>query len=110
MARSLGTFDSSGSAGAGTAGCVLANRPSADPDVHSVLLLQAGGDDDWIWIHIPVGYLDLHRQSRAPSRCSPHRDPIAAAERPIDPRRGARYRVRRLYSSINAMIYMRPGP
>ena len=42
--------------GAGTAGCVLANRLSADPDVR-VLVLEAGGKDDWIWIHIPVGYL-----------------------------------------------------
>jgi choline dehydrogenase len=43
-------------AGGGTAGCVLANRLSADPDTR-VLLLEAGGRDDWIWIHIPVGYL-----------------------------------------------------
>jgi len=43
-------------AGGGTAGCTLANRLSADPEV-TVLLLEAGGPDDWIWIHIPVGYL-----------------------------------------------------
>jgi choline dehydrogenase len=55
MMRSSGTFDYV-IAGAGTAGCVLANRLSADPDV-TVLLLEAGGRDDWIWIHIPVGYL-----------------------------------------------------
>ncbi|MFZ4757874.1 MAG: GMC family oxidoreductase N-terminal domain-containing protein, partial [Burkholderiaceae bacterium] len=42
--------------GAGTAGCLLANRLSANPS-HRVLLLEAGGRDDWIWIHIPVGYL-----------------------------------------------------
>ena len=42
--------------GAGTAGCLLANRLSADPSKR-VLLLEAGGPDDWIWIHIPVGYL-----------------------------------------------------
>ncbi len=42
--------------GAGSAGCVLANRLSEDPR-RRVLLLEAGGKDDWIWYHIPVGYL-----------------------------------------------------
>ena len=42
--------------GAGTAGCILANRLSADPK-RRVLLLEAGGRDDWIWYHIPAGYL-----------------------------------------------------
>jgi 3-hydroxyisobutyrate dehydrogenase-like beta-hydroxyacid dehydrogenase len=40
----------------GSAGCVLANRLSADPE-NRVLVLEAGGKDDWIWFHIPVGYL-----------------------------------------------------
>lgn len=43
-------------AGAGTAGCIMANRLSADPR-RRVLLLEGGGRDNWIWFHIPVGYL-----------------------------------------------------
>jgi len=43
-------------AGAGSAGCVIANRLSANPS-NRVLLLEAGGRDNWIWFHIPVGYL-----------------------------------------------------
>jgi choline dehydrogenase-like flavoprotein len=42
--------------GAGTAGCIVANRLSADP-AKRVLILEAGGNDNWIWFHIPVGYL-----------------------------------------------------
>lgn len=42
--------------GAGSAGCVVANRLSADPSKR-ILLLEAGGKDNWIWFHIPVGYL-----------------------------------------------------
>jgi choline dehydrogenase-like flavoprotein len=42
--------------GAGTAGCIVANRLSADRR-NRVLLLEAGGRDNWIWYHIPVGYL-----------------------------------------------------
>src|SRR5260370_13621413 len=42
--------------GAGSAGCVLANRLSADAGSR-VLVLEAGGRDNWIWFHIPVGYL-----------------------------------------------------
>jgi choline dehydrogenase len=42
--------------GAGTAGCLLANRLSAAPACR-VLLIEAGGNDNYHWIHIPVGYL-----------------------------------------------------
>jgi choline dehydrogenase-like flavoprotein len=50
--------------GAGTAGCLLANRLSANP-AHRVALLEAGGDDRYIWFHIPVGYLFLIGNPRA---------------------------------------------
>jgi choline dehydrogenase len=56
MARRLeGDFDYI-VVGAGTAGCILANRLSAEPK-NRVLILEAGGSDNWIWFHIPVGYL-----------------------------------------------------
>jgi choline dehydrogenase len=42
--------------GAGTAGCIVANRLSQDP-TKRVLVLEAGGIDNWVWFHIPVGYL-----------------------------------------------------
>ena len=53
--QSAGTYDYI-IIGAGTAGCVLANRLTQDPGI-SVLLIEAGGKDDYAWIHIPVGYL-----------------------------------------------------
>ena len=42
--------------GAGTAGCIMANRLSTEAK-NRVLVLEAGGSDNWIWFHIPVGYL-----------------------------------------------------
>jgi choline dehydrogenase len=101
MAKALGTWDYV-VVGAGTAGCVLANRLSADPGV-SVLLLEAGGEDDWIWIHIPVGYLYCIGNPRTDwcYRTEP--------ERGLNGRSilYARGKVLGGCSSINAMVYMR---
>ena len=55
MTETIGDYDYI-VVGAGSAGCVVANRLSAEPGTR-VLLLEAGGRDDWIWLHIPVGYL-----------------------------------------------------
>jgi choline dehydrogenase len=101
MAKSLGTFDYV-IVGAGTAGCVLANRLSADPEV-SVLLIEAGGRDDWIWIHIPVGYLYCIGNPRT-DWCY-RTEPCAGLNgRTILYARG---KVLGGCSSINAMVYMR---
>jgi choline dehydrogenase len=101
MARDIGPFDYV-IAGAGTAGCVLANRLSADPQV-SVLLLEAGGKDSWIWIHIPVGYLYCIGNPRT-DWCYRTEPAPGLNGRSILYARG---RVLGGCSSINAMIYMR---
>ncbi len=88
--------------GAGTAGCVLANRLSADPDV-SVLLIEAGGRDDYFWINIPVGYLYTIGNPRTDWCYQIEPDP-GLNGRTIGYARG---RVLGGCSSINAMIYMR---
>ncbi|MES2960085.1 MAG: GMC family oxidoreductase N-terminal domain-containing protein [Pseudomonadota bacterium] len=88
--------------GAGTAGCLLANRLSADPGKR-VLLLEAGGNDNYHWIHIPVGYLYCIG--------NPRTDWLYQTE----PDAGLNGRVLRYprgkvlggSSSINGMIYMR---
>ncbi|MGD8418774.1 MAG: GMC family oxidoreductase N-terminal domain-containing protein [Pseudomonadales bacterium] len=88
--------------GAGSAGCVLANRLSANPDV-SVLLLEAGGKDDYFWIDIPVGYLYTISNPRTDWCYQTQPDP-GLNGRSIGYARG---RVLGGCSSINAMIYMR---
>ncbi len=88
--------------GAGTAGCLLANRLSADPSKR-VLLLEAGGKDDWIWIHVPVGYLYCIDNPRTDWRFR------TQAEAGLNGRALIYPRGRTLggCSSINGMIYMR---
>src|SRR5499427_8817750 len=101
MPRDLGTWDYV-IVGGGTAGCVLANRLSADPDV-TVLLVEAGGKDDWIWIHIPVGYLFCIGNPRT-DWCFKTAPCAGLNGRSILYARG---RVLGGCSSINAMVYMR---
>jgi choline dehydrogenase len=88
--------------GAGTAGCVLANRLSANPDA-SVVLLEAGGKDDYFWIDIPVGYLYTINNPRTDWCYVTEPDP-GLNGRTINYARG---KVLGGCSSINAMIYMR---
>ncbi|KQW68659.1 GMC family oxidoreductase [Methylibium sp. Root1272] len=88
--------------GGGTAGCLLANRLSADP-AKRVLLLEAGGRDDYHWIHIPVGYLHCIGNPRTDWLYQTEPDPGLNG-------RSLRYprgKVLGGCSSINGMIYMR---
>ncbi|WP_018386992.1 GMC family oxidoreductase [Ancylobacter sp. FA202] len=88
--------------GAGSAGCVLANRLSADAK-NRVLVLEAGGRDNWIWFHIPVGYLFAIGNPRA-DWCFKTQAEAGLNGRALNYPRGKTIGGS---SAINAMIYMR---
>ena len=88
--------------GAGTAGCVLANRLTADPN-NKVLLIEAGDSDNYFWIDIPVGYLYTINNPRT-DWCYETEPEPGLNGRSLGYARG---KVLGGCSSINAMIYMR---
>jgi len=91
--------------GAGTAGCVLANRLSASGH-HRVLLLEAGGRDRNIWIHIPLGYGKLFSNGKVNWLYSTEPEPGLNNRRVIQPRG----KVLGGSSSINGLLYIRGQP
>src|SRR5580693_493691 len=88
--------------GAGSAGCILANRLSADAGKR-VLILEAGGRDNWIWFHIPVGYLFAIGNPRS-DWCFKTEPVPGLNGRRLNYPRG---KVIGGCSAINAMVYMR---
>ena len=88
--------------GGGSAGCVLANRLTLDPE-NSVLLVEAGGKDDYLWIHIPVGYLYCIDNPRTDWLYRTEADAGLNGRSLVYPRG----KVLGGSSSINGMIYMR---
>lgn len=91
--------------GAGSAGCVLANRLSADPN-HRVLLLEAGPEDRNPWIHIPLGYGKTLLNDQLNWKFESEPEPNLGGRRDFL----ARGRTLGGSSSINGMIYMRGQP
>ena len=91
--------------GAGSAGCVLANRLTASGR-HRVLLLEAGGRDRNIWIHIPLGYGKLFNDARVNWLYSTEPEPDLNNRNLIQPRG----KVLGGSSSINGLLYIRGQP
>ncbi len=88
--------------GAGSAGCVLANRLTASGR-HRVLLLEAGGPDRNIWIHIPLGYGKLFSNAKVNWLYTTEPEPELNNRRVIQPRG----KVLGGSSSINGLLYIR---
>jgi choline dehydrogenase len=88
--------------GGGTAGCLMANRLSLDK-TKRVLLIEAGGNDDYLWVHIPIGYLYCIGNPRTDWLYHTEPDPGLNGRKLIYPRG----KVMGGCSSINGMIYMR---
>ena len=91
--------------GAGSAGCVLANRLSASGQ-HRVLLLEAGGHDRHLWIHIPLGYGKLFADARVNWLYKSEPEPELHNRQIIQPRG----KVLGGSSSINGLLYLRGQP
>ena len=91
--------------GAGSAGCVLANRLTASGR-HRVLLLEAGGHDRHLWIHIPLGYGKLFTDRRVNWLYTTEPEPELNNRQVIQPRG----KVLGGSSSINGLLYMRGQP
>ena len=88
--------------GAGSAGCVLANRLTASGR-HRVLLLEAGGADRDIWIHIPLGYGKLFTNAKYNWLYATEPEPELNGRRVVQPRG----KVLGGSSSINGLLYIR---